>query len=68
MNMNDMIIVSVDDHVVEPPDMFTRHLPAKYAELAPRVIRKEDGTDVWDFQGIEIPNIGLNAVMGRPRD
>ncbi|MBJ7260895.1 MAG: amidohydrolase [Acidimicrobiia bacterium] len=68
MNMNDMIIVSVDDHVVEPPDMFTRHLPAKYAELAPRVIRKEDGTDVWDFQGIEIPNIGLNAVIGRPRD
>ncbi|MDT7759159.1 MAG: hypothetical protein QOH27_5057, partial [Mycobacterium sp.] len=22
MNVNDMVMVSVDDHVVEPPDMF----------------------------------------------
>ena len=64
MEKNDMIIVSVDDHVVEPPDMFERHLPAKYRDLAPRVVHKDDGTDVWDFQGMEIPNIGLNAVAG----
>ncbi|MCJ7671577.1 MAG: amidohydrolase, partial [Acidimicrobiia bacterium] len=68
MDKNDMIIVSVDDHVVEPPDMFERHLPDKYRDLAPRVVHKDDGTDVWDFQGMEIPNIGLNAVAGRPRE
>ena len=27
MRENDMILVSVDDHVVEPPDMFEEHLP-----------------------------------------
>ena len=61
-----MIIVSVDDHVVEPPDLFERHLPAKYRDLAPKVIHKDDGTDVWQFLEFEVPNIGLNAVAGRP--
>ena len=27
MNVEDMILVSVDDHVVEPPDLFESHLP-----------------------------------------
>ena len=47
MKTEDMIIVSVDDHVVEPPDLFERHLPAKYRDVAPRIIHKDDGTDVW---------------------
>jgi predicted TIM-barrel fold metal-dependent hydrolase len=68
MQLDDLIIVSVDDHVVEPPDMFERHLPAKYADVAPKLIHKDDGTDVWSFQGFEVPNIGLNAVAGRPKD
>ncbi len=68
MQLDDLIIVSVDDHVVEPPDMFERHVPAKYADVAPKLIRKDDGTDVWSFQGFEVPNIGLNAVAGRPKD
>ena len=68
MQMDDLIIVSVDDHVVEPPDMFERHLPAKYRDIAPHIVRKESGADVWQFHGMEVPNIGLNAVAGRPRD
>ena len=68
MQLNDLIIVSVDDHVVEPPDLFERHLPAKYADIAPRLVHKDDGTDVWSFQGFEVPNIGLNAVAGRPKE
>ena len=66
MKTEDMIIVSVDDHVVEPPDLFERHLPAKYRDVAPKVIHKDDGTDVWQFLEFEVPNIGLNAVAGRP--
>ena len=61
-----MILVSVDDHAVEPPDMFDGRLPAQYVDVAPRVVRKEDGSDVWLYEGREIPNIGLNAVAGRP--
>ena len=66
MRVEDMILVSVDDHVVEPPDMFERHVPAKWRDQAPKNIRKPEGHDVWVFEGNEIPNIGLNAVAGRP--
>ena len=66
MRTEDMILVSVDDHVVEPPDLFDRWVPPRYRDRAPKSVRKPDGTDVWMFEGIEKPNIGLNAVVGRP--
>src|SRR6188768_462119 len=65
---DDMIMVSVDDHLVEPPTMFDAHIPSKYRDLAPRVERKRDGSDVWVFNGAQIPNVGLNAVAGRPKE
>ena len=51
MNIDDMILVSIDDHVVEPPDMFDRHVPAKYADQAPHVVTNERGVDQWIYQG-----------------
>jgi predicted TIM-barrel fold metal-dependent hydrolase len=66
MNLDDMIMVSVDDHCVEPPGLFDNHLPAKYADLAPTVVTRPDGSNAWRYGGLEIPNIGLNAVAGRP--
>jgi hypothetical protein len=35
---DDLILVSVDDHIAEPADMFEGHVPEKYRELAPRVV------------------------------
>ncbi|MGX7681355.1 amidohydrolase family protein [Jatrophihabitans sp. DSM 45814] len=69
MRIEDMILISVDDHVVEPPSMteyIRDHVPAKFKDRAPRVIRREDGTDAWLIEGNEIRTFGLNAVMGRP--
>ena len=34
-------IISVDDHVVEPPDLWTNRLPAKYQDRAPRIVREK---------------------------
>jgi predicted TIM-barrel fold metal-dependent hydrolase len=68
MQLDDLILVSVDDHIVEPPDIFEHHLPAKWRDRAPRVVHKDDDTDVWLYQGAEIPNVGLNAVAGRPKE
>ena len=41
-------IISVDDHVVEPVDLWTSRLPSKYADRAPRVERKK-GLMRFDF-------------------
>src|SRR5947209_17313798 len=68
MKAADMILVSVDDHVIEPPNLFEGRLPARYADQAPKVVRNDDGADVWVFNGTVVPNIGLNAVAGRPRE
>src|SRR5690606_40277454 len=45
MRADDMILVSVDDHLVEPPDLFEGRLPARYADLAPRVERTRDRSE-----------------------
>ncbi len=66
MQAGDMILVSVDDHVIEPPDLFAHHLTDMWKPRAPRVVRKKDGSDVWFFEGQQLPNMGLNAVAGRP--
>jgi hypothetical protein len=66
MQMEDMIIVSVDDHAVEPPEAFIRHYPESKRDRAPRIIDR-DGKDVWLWDGKIYPTIGLNAVVGRPR-
>ena len=68
MRAEDMILVSVDDHVVEPPDLFEGHLHGRYRDEAPRVEHRPDGSDAWIFNGAVIPNIGLNAVAGRPKE
>ena len=68
MNKDDMILISVDDHIVEPPNMFANHLASKYRDDAPRLIHNEDGTDTWQFRDIVIPNVALNAVAGRPKE
>lgn len=68
MNKDDMVLISVDDHIIEPPDMFANHLPKKYLPDAPRLVHKQGGADVWQFRDIVIPNVALNAVAGRPKE
>ena len=67
--IDDLVLVSVDDHVVEPPGMFDAHVPDRWRDRAPRVMHKDGpngGFDVWSFDGRDVPNIALNAVAGRP--
>ncbi|AGC64445.1 MULTISPECIES: amidohydrolase family protein [Mycobacterium] len=68
MNKEDMILISVDDHTVEPPNMFKNHLSAKYLDDAPRLVHNPDGSDMWKFRDTVIPNVALNAVAGRPKE
>lgn len=58
-------VISVDDHIVEPPDTFTGRLPSKFADRAPRVVDTDNGGQTWIYDGKELPNVGFNAVVGR---
>jgi predicted TIM-barrel fold metal-dependent hydrolase len=59
-------IVSVDDHVVEPPDAFADRFPTRYRDDAPRIVETDDGGEAWLWNGELLPNVGFNAVAGRP--
>ncbi|HEY3669987.1 MAG TPA: amidohydrolase family protein, partial [Acidimicrobiia bacterium] len=63
---DDLILISVDDHIAEPADMFEGHVPDKYRELAPRVVDESDGGQQWYYGEIRGRNLGLNAVAGKP--
>jgi predicted TIM-barrel fold metal-dependent hydrolase len=59
-------VISVDDHLVEPPHLFEGRVPRRFADRAPRVIAQDDGREVWLYDGTVMPNVGMNAVSGRP--
>ncbi|MFD0364653.1 amidohydrolase family protein [Nocardia sp. GCM10030253] len=66
MNIDDLILVSIDDHVVEPHNMFDGRVPSKWAEETPRVVVDEKGIDRWMYRGRPTGVAGLNAVVSWP--
>jgi hypothetical protein len=68
MKLEDLIIVSVDDHVVEPPDMFKKHMPKELLAKAPRSETNPDGSNRWVFEDRVVAQMGLNAVVGRVQE
>ena len=66
MNMNDMVLISTDDHVCEPPTMFDKQLSGDLLASAPKLRTDKNGKNFWEYQGHIRGLIGLNAVVGRP--
>jgi predicted TIM-barrel fold metal-dependent hydrolase len=67
MNVEGMILISIDDHVIEPRDMFDNHVPARWRDRAPKSVVSDQGIERWVFQGIESGSGSLNAVVGWPK-
>ena len=67
MKVEDLILVSVDDHAIEPPNAFARHMPARFKGREPHVVKKGD-RDVWVFEEQATGYMGLNSVVGRPKE
>ena len=68
MQAEDLILVSIDDHVIEPRDMFDRHVPARWKDEAPKSVMGDDGIESWVFQGVASGSSGLNAVVTWPKE
>ena len=63
---DDMVLISVDDHVLEPATMFDGRMPRRFADRAPRVQRGDDGIERWTFEGRVLSAVGENGLMGKP--
>ena len=59
-------VISSDDHVYEPADLWTSRLDNKFCDRAPHVIhRDEDDTDWWVCDGLVGLSGGAGAQLGR---
>jgi predicted TIM-barrel fold metal-dependent hydrolase len=47
----DFQLISVDDHVIEPPNVWVDRLPAKYKEAGPQIIDTPGHTQSWRYEG-----------------
>jgi predicted TIM-barrel fold metal-dependent hydrolase len=60
-------LVSVDDHVLEPKDLWQSRVPGKYRSQAPRLVTDNEG-ETWVYEGKRVPTSGLAAVAGKRRE
>lgn len=57
-------MISVDDHILEPPNVWQARVAKKYRDAAPRFVRDGDG-EAWVYEGKRMPTPGLAAVAGK---
>jgi predicted TIM-barrel fold metal-dependent hydrolase len=60
----DYRLISTDDHVIEPPDVWEGRLEKRFQERAPRVV-DVDGEERWLFDGDKLVNLGLTVMAGK---
>ncbi len=58
-------VIDTDTHITEPADVWTSRVPAKFRDQAPRIVRNDDGVDIWQI-GDHAPlvPVGHTAVAG----
>jgi len=61
-------LVSVDDHLYEPPNLWQDRLPARYRDVGPRVVNSGEG-EFWLYEDTRVPTgVGMGARAGKPVD
>jgi predicted TIM-barrel fold metal-dependent hydrolase len=59
-------VISADNHILEPRDLFTTRLPKEFRDRAPRVMQGTDGGDGWSWDGKTVQRtFGIEATAGR---
>lgn len=58
-------VISVDDHVVEPPHLFDTYMQPSLRERGPQLVENDRGHQLWEFDGSRYVQMGMNAVAGR---
>lgn len=61
-------LISVDDHILEPPNLWVDRVAAKDRDRAPHMEKDDNGIDNWVYDGKRYPNSGLSAVVGKSKE
>ncbi len=54
------LLISVDDHVIEPPNLWVDKVPRSDRERVPHVV-EEDGASIWLYEDVRIPIPGCSC-------
>jgi predicted TIM-barrel fold metal-dependent hydrolase len=60
-------LISVDDHVLEPPHLWVDRVAAKDRDRAPHQVVEGD-MEFWVYDGKRYPSSGLSAVAGKKKE
>jgi predicted TIM-barrel fold metal-dependent hydrolase len=60
-------LISVDDHILEPPLLWVSRVAARDRDRAPHM-ETIDGVEYWLYDGKRFPSSGLSAVVGRAKE
>jgi predicted TIM-barrel fold metal-dependent hydrolase len=60
-------LISVDDHILEPANLWVDRVPAKDRERAPHMVH-EGTKELWVYDGKRFPTTGLSAVAGKTKE
>jgi predicted TIM-barrel fold metal-dependent hydrolase len=76
---DDIKMISMDDHLIEPRNLWVDRIPAKYHDRCPHIeeiqedrvepfyakqVHLKKGMQVWRYEDILEPNVGLTATAG----
>jgi predicted TIM-barrel fold metal-dependent hydrolase len=61
-------LISVDDHALEPANLFENRVSKRFRDEAPRLIDDDHGLPHWCFDDLRLPVGFGNGAAGRPVD
>ncbi len=57
------LLISVDDHVIEPPNLWVDKVPRSDRGRVPHVV-EEDGASIWLYEDVAHPDTGAVRASG----
>ena len=57
-------VLSADDHIIEPPDLWVGRVPARYRNRCPRIV-EVDGRQAWEYED-ELTYIPMGSCRALP--
>ena len=57
-------VISSDEHLFEPPDLWTGRIGSRFGERVPRIVRVESGGDWWFCDGVKGQPLASGSMTG----